>query len=464
MKRLAACLIALTLLALGPNAFANESGTVSTGAKGDEVIRLQTRLAELGFLDAKIDGIYGKKTEAAVKAFRALLLERAGGDPKKASGKSISAEDLEVLYASPFSFYISDLKLGDEGSAVERLQSALIRLNCLDGEADGIFAEYTRDAVRLFQKLNGLPETGAADRATQDLLTNGGAAAERPAYKELKKGDKGSSVRAVQARLIELGLLSAPEDGFYGGDTVAAIERLRDHLTAVGDPFVVEDADVATIELQKKLDSDLPVFVEALSSGVKRAGEVKRLQRRLNALGYVSRRSFDGKYGSGTQAAVALFQANNGLPQTGEADAATQKLLYSDGAVGMLTEYRLNVSIEDQRVYVYKLAGKKYVKIDEFICSTGLGNATPRGVFTTTVPGRRWHYFKEFFIWAQYAYSIEGDILFHSVLYNSRGGSPTWSSVHNLGRKASHGCIRLKVEHAKWIYENCKRGTVVTIY
>ena len=39
-----------------------------------------------------------------------------------------------------------------------------------------------------------------------------------------------------------------------------------------------------------------------------------------------------------------------------------------------------------------------------------------------------------------------------------------YGSVWALGQKASHGCIRLRVEDAKWIYQNCESGTVVVIY
>jgi len=202
----------------------------------------------------------------------------------------------------------------------------------------------------------------------------------------------------------------------------------------------------------------------ALAPGSKDADEVMRLQRRLNALGYIGRKTIDADYGENTTEAIALFQTNNALPSTGDADEATQRLLFSENPVGMLTEYRLNISLEDQRVYVYKLGDdKQYSLVNTFLCSTGLYGPTPAGVFTTTGPARRWHYFKEFDIWAQYAYSIEGDYLFHSVLFKKRGGSPT-SSVWALGHKASHGCVRLSVKNAKWVYQNCKRGTVVTIY
>ena len=54
--------------------------------------------------------------------------------------------------------------------------------------------------------------------------------------------------------------------------------------------------------------------------------------------------------------------------------------------------------------------------------------------------------------------------MFHSVLYSTRSESSLkYSSVYNLGRKASHGCIRLSVEDAQWIFENCASRTIVVI-
>ncbi len=32
------------------------------------------------------------------------------------------------------------------------------------------------------------------------------------------------------------------------------------------------------------------------------------------------------------------------------------------------------------------------------------------------------------------------------------------------GTVCSHGCVRLTVEDAQWIYENCEAGTIVEIY
>jgi peptidoglycan hydrolase-like protein with peptidoglycan-binding domain len=467
MKRFIVCLLALVLaLYITVPSYAQNDESLAVGSRGDAVHRLQSRLTALGFLDDKIDGIYGQKTEAAVKAFHAFLLEKACQDTAAASGRSISAEDLKALYTEPFSFYLSDLKSGDVSDAVTRLQQSLIRLNYMDGAADGIFSVYTREAVKLFQTANGLPLTGIADQATQDLLTSGGGKpSARPAYRALRSGDSGETVRILQQHLIDLGLLLAPADGYLGSDTIQALSQLEQHLAALEQPLEMQDG-AASIELQQKLDEGVSPYVATLSVGADALRDVRRLQRRLNALGYLNRLTIDGKYGSSTQDAVSRFQAENNLEPTGEADEKTQRLLFSADAVGRLTPYRLRISLADQRVYVYKLMpNNQYEWIRSFICSTGLGDSTPRGVFTNTGPGNRWHYFKKFMCWAQYAYYIEGDIMFHSVIYSAQNENTLrYSSLFMLGRKASHGCVRLNVKDARWIYQNCKKGTVITIY
>lgn len=51
-----------------------------------------------------------------------------------------------------------------------------------------------------------------------------------------------------------------------------------------------------------------------------------------------------------------------------------------------------------------------------------------------------------------------GNYLFHSVLYNKRNGSLMDGRV---GIPLSHGCVRLEIQNAKWIYDNIPAGTKV---
>jgi len=60
--------------------------------------------------------------------------------------------------------------------------------------------------------------------------------------------------------------------------------------------------------------------------------KVKALQVRLASLGYYTGK-LDGKFGKGTQEAVKLFQARNGLAVDGKVGARTQLKLDSDDAV-----------------------------------------------------------------------------------------------------------------------------------
>lgn len=63
-----------------------------------------------------------------------------------------------------------ELAKGSKGDEAKALQKRLIELGYLTGAADGIYGNGTAAAVSSFQSQNGLPVTGTADIATQELL------------------------------------------------------------------------------------------------------------------------------------------------------------------------------------------------------------------------------------------------------------------------------------------------------
>ena len=71
--------------------------------------------------------------------------------------------------ASPNEAYTS-LSMGSRGDDVRRLQSRLVELGFLTGNVDGAFGGQTRNAVMLFQEVNGLQKDGVAGKATLTRL------------------------------------------------------------------------------------------------------------------------------------------------------------------------------------------------------------------------------------------------------------------------------------------------------
>lgn len=109
-------------------------------------------------------------------------------------------------------------------------------------------------------------------------------------------------------------------------------------------------------------------------------------------------------------------------------------------------------------------AYKNNVPVRVMLCSTGKNNATPKGTFYTQSK-MRWHEL-DGPVWGQYCTRITGHYLFHSVYYRAYNNNRKLAinEYRKLGKQASHGCVRVTVEDAKWIYDNCSLGTKVVIY
>lgn len=131
-------------------------------------------------------------------------------------------------------------------------------------------------------------------------------------------------------------------------------------------------------------------------------------------------------------------------------------------------KYTLMVDVVNQitRAYTYDETGAYTVLVREMICSTGTSsNPTPLG--TTIMPKKRarWGYFPQWDSHAQYLTRIDSANAFHSVLYSAADERTlSTKSFEALGTPASHGCVRLYVSDAKWIYDNCEEGTIITVY
>ena len=126
--------------------------------------------------------------------------------------------------------------------------------------------------------------------------------------------------------------------------------------------------------------------------------------------------------------------------------------------------YYIKINYIANVVTVYKKdnEGNYTIPVKALICSTG--KATPTSGVYKMSNKYRWHQLNGG-VWGQYCTRITGHILFHSVPYATNSpNSLKYVAYDKLGTKASAGCIRLTVEGAMWIYNNCPSGTYVEFY
>ena len=128
--------------------------------------------------------------------------------------------------------------------------------------------------------------------------------------------------------------------------------------------------------------------------------------------------------------------------------------------------YRIKINRVYNTITVYQMddEGKFTKPIKAMLCSVGTGGRTKTGTFYTKAK-YRWKLLMGN-VWGQYSTRIVDGILFHSVYYYGEKNPSTLATkeFNKLGTTASHGCVRLSVKDAKWIYDNCAVGTAVTIY
>ena len=387
------------------------------GMDGDEVKRIQEMLIELGYLDSNATGKFRNATENAVEQF-----QREYGLP--VTGVVDGETEVMLLNAE-----FRTLKHGDDGDDVKRLQEALKDLGYFTQNASGKFRNATENAVYNFQAENGLEKTGKADIDMQRFLYSGNA---------LPRGGLATPT-------------PAPNDVL--GDT--------SDMVIAGDGEAVEEYPYS-----KKLVRG--------STGE----NVKQVQTRLKELGFFDG-PISGNYMNQTQAAVKAFQTHNGLTADGVTGQDTWNMLFNRADVVDASAtprptpeptpvpYAITVDVKNQVTIVYGLDdnGNYTIPVKRMVCSTGTVS-TPSDVGEWVLSGRRarWCYFSLYGSHAQYWTKINDNIAFHSVIYNQVDyDAMSVKSYNMLGSRASHGCIRLLVADARWIYENIREGVVVTI-
>lgn len=237
------------------------------------------------------------------------------------------------------------LKLGDSGTEVRKMQTALIAQNYLSDTADGRFGPKTQEAVKSFQRGNSLKVDGLAGNQTLTRLyglaetgsnaTNNTASNPTPGTDvTLVYGNTGNAVQSMQSALTSLGYNTGGTDGKFGQRTLSAVQAFQkaNSLTADGKAGTATLAKLYALagnggNPQNDTTATLSRTLRLNSTG----SDVRLLQTKLAGLDYSL--EINGTYDSKTISAVREFQRLNKLTADGIAGTQTFRALLSDSAV-----------------------------------------------------------------------------------------------------------------------------------
>ena len=162
------------------------------GSSGPNVVVIQVELNRISQnypalpKIENVDGIFGSRTEASVRAFQQIFDLTPDGIVGRATWYALvrlytAVTKLSELRSQGQRFYAisweypNTLRQGDRGDKVRHLQYMLSVLSTYIRQIppltiDGIFGSNTREAVLAAQRYFGLPETGIVDEATWDNI------------------------------------------------------------------------------------------------------------------------------------------------------------------------------------------------------------------------------------------------------------------------------------------------------
>jgi len=284
---------------------------------------IQERLAHYGFYTGAIDGVIGKGSKAAIKAFQeanGLKKDGVAGAQTLAalnSDTAVSKKDVEAEIQSW-------LQKGSNGDAVKTLQQHLQDTLFYTGAIDGIFGDDVHAAVVEFQKAANIQADGIVGESTRTALYSRTAAIFNGGnpLRTMYSGCRGYDVKLLQQRLSDLNYFNAPVSGYFCSKTAAAVKAFQK------DNGMLQDATVDAI-VRRHLwptttenEPDKYPKLELNDAGT----YVTQAQMRLKAAGFLNDTA-DGVFGETTLRAVKAFQKSRKLTVDGKIGKDTWALL-----------------------------------------------------------------------------------------------------------------------------------------
>lgn len=370
------------LIANGLCAFAAVSLTY--GKQNEDILALQIKLKELGYFTGEADGYFGDETQMAISNFQtANAISPTGlADPETVERiKSENAITKKEYINASRTIQVMDveLKSGDTGKQVKKLQTLLAELGYYDLAINSTFDHETEIAVCLFQMINGLAVTGIADRETVSLLCSNAAinVKECEISIVLRYGDGGAAVKDLQMKLLELGYFTGDCSAKFGKNTQDAVIEYQkwNGLEQSGECDGEMRIQLAKGESISYSEAIAMEAVATLTEG-DISPSVNMVKEQLALLGYYTG-LIDTEFTHELTEAVYFFQLANGIQTTGSADKAT-RLLLNSGAGTTMEEFTRQMS----EVPVQKGdAGHQVVLLQKRLTELGYYTGSINGTF-----------------------------------------------------------------------------------
>ena len=282
--------------------------------------------------------------------------------------QSFYGDDINIVENAPVGGDVTTytgvpLELGDRGNNVQILQ---IRLNRISDnypaipkitDPDGTFDVETQNAVKKFQEIFSLPQTGIVDKSTwykinryyngvkglSELASEGITLEEAtvPFASQIAEGSSGIDVRTLQYYLSIIAYFNSelqpvPIDGNFDSATVDAVERFQAYYGLPVTGIVDSDTWEVIDRIYTETVAALPEGYQGnnaklypgyfLTKGM-RGENVSDLQSYLNLIGKtipeIPEVPVTGYFGDQTNDAIRIFQQLFGIPVTGDVGPVT---------------------------------------------------------------------------------------------------------------------------------------------
>ncbi|MBQ6605439.1 peptidoglycan-binding protein [Candidatus Saccharibacteria bacterium] len=257
-------------------------------------------------------------------------------------------------------------------------------------------------------------------------------------------------------------------DDYDGYDPFAAELYGYNYRTASSEPNAVITSDVFP-DYVEYYQPDVIAIQEALNSWAAKKGLSGRL-------------TVDGIFGPSTAKAIKYFQKYNGMTPDGVVGPKTQRklkvnLVYPEtnyryqvnlASLHSKTNYMVHIAYQSCRTTIYKKSHGTWVVVGTQKCAPGREGKSPVGVFEILrKSGSFIHgdYTYRYCCWFHDEKMPTSEDPNHIACFGLHSTGEKDGKYKNsvLGSQVSNGCIRHSDTAARWIYDNCPKGTLIVI-